>query len=607
MEGKKPAKAERVPPLSPQPPAKRNLRSASATQNSASGAAPNEQNKTNNLKKSLMAAPRALLDKEGILKAEDRITAESLFTAFKVMHEKYRSKVPPEVQKVMIAFLASLGVLAAEKNAELDSGMEDCAKIISAKVEEAIDKGLAKISNAMESSLANQKDMKATTKRIEESTAVIQKSTTAIHKTLEEVDKNLVEVTDTSNKLTSTMSSYKDVLLAAPKPTQHAMTIRPTSASDPRIIRDQNRKACQVLVDIYNKEVVNRSLEELKSNFNDLIGIEPTEPLSDANVQHIVKLQNGGLILQFETKEAAEWFKQPEILSSILPKIDSTAILKDRAYQILVPRVPVTFNPEEEEGLRELEEQNGMKDGTLRKARWIKPTYRRALGQRYAHLALLVSTPGEANVIIRDGMYICGIKAYPRKLKTEPKQCMKCRKWGHFAAECLEEKDACRNCGEDHHTKDCPDKERRYCVSCKIDTHASWDRGCPEFLRRVERMDEDHPENALMYFPTDEDWSTQVCPAKLDLDVKFPAKYEVASLPLTTKNTRQPPTRQIASKKKGPRLVQYTERGPMDEFLKPANASKSRKTESHQMEDELLNSLSDEEITRQLDNAFSEE
>ena len=179
-------------------------------------------------------------------------------------------------------------------------------------------------------------------------------------------------------------------------------------------------------------------------------------------MQHIVKLCNGGLILQFETKEAADWFKQPNILTSILPRIDSSVKLKSRAYQILVPRVPVTFKTNSKDSLRELEEQNGMKDGILIKAQWIKPTYRRALGQHYMHLALLVSTLGEANVIIRDGIYICGAKMYPRKLKMEPKQCMKCRKWGHFTAECLEEKDACGNCGEDHHTKDCPDKDRRY-------------------------------------------------------------------------------------------------------------------------------------------------
>ncbi|KAF8266306.1 hypothetical protein EI94DRAFT_1511322, partial [Lactarius quietus] len=90
--------------------------------------------------------------------------------------------------------------------------------------------------------------------------------------------------------------------------------------------------------------------------------------------------------------------------------------------------------------------------------------------------------------------------------KMEPKQCMKCRKWGHFAVECLEERDRCGNCGEDHLTKDCPDKDKRFCVSCKSNGHASWDRGCPEFKHWVDRMDENHPENVLMYFPTAKDW-----------------------------------------------------------------------------------------------------
>jgi hypothetical protein len=142
--------------------------------------------------------------------------------------------------------------------------------------------------------------------------------------------------------------------------------------------------------------------------------------------------------------------------------------MKARNFQILVPRVPVIFEPDNKGNIRELEEQNNMTEGSLPKARWIKPVYRRTLGQHSAHLALSVSTPEDANTLIRDGIYICGVKTYPRKLKTEPKQCMKCRKWGHFAADCLEDKDACGNCGENHHTKECPDSSRRYCISCKL-------------------------------------------------------------------------------------------------------------------------------------------
>jgi hypothetical protein len=151
-----------------------------------------------------------------------------------------------------------------------------------------------------------------------------------------------------------------------------------------------------------------------------------------------------------------------------------------------VPRVPVIFDPDSKESLHKLEEQNNIKEGGLQKARWIKLTYRWTLGQCAAHLALSVGSPEMANILIRDGMYICGAVTHPRKLKMEPKQCMKCRKWGHFAAKCLEEKDACSNCTKDHHTKDCLDKNRRYCVSCQDNTHASWDRNCPEFRHRVE-------------------------------------------------------------------------------------------------------------------------
>jgi hypothetical protein len=42
---------------------------------------PSDQEKLN--KKSFLAAPRALMDKEGFLKMEERITAESLYTAYK--------------------------------------------------------------------------------------------------------------------------------------------------------------------------------------------------------------------------------------------------------------------------------------------------------------------------------------------------------------------------------------------------------------------------------------------------------------------------------------------------------------------------------------------
>ena len=143
-------------------------------------------------------------------------------------------------------------------------------------------------------------------------------------------------------------------------------------------------------------------------------------------------------------------------------------------------------------------------------------------------------------------------------------------KWGHFAADCLADRDICGNCGEDHRTKECPDKDRRYCASCKNDMHMSWDQEFPEFQRRVDWMDENHLENALAYFPTEEDWTMHIRPRKLELEEKFPAKYVVASLPPPpVAGEWQATTRPIGENRwrQQVRQKQAKELGPMDEFV----------------------------------------
>ncbi|KAI0289631.1 hypothetical protein BC826DRAFT_1030544, partial [Russula brevipes] len=101
-------------------------------------------------------------------------------------------------------------------------------------------------------------------------------------------------------------------------------------------------------------------------------------------------------------------------------------------------------------------------------------------------------------------MNIFGNRVRPTKQKQEPTQCLKCRLWGHFASECIASEDICGTCGDLHRTSFCTSKGRRFCVSCKTSDHASWDRNCPEFLRRCAILDERNPENQMPYFPTDQ-------------------------------------------------------------------------------------------------------
>ena len=113
----------------------------------------------------------------------------------------------------------------------------------------------------------------------------------------------------------------------------------------------------------------------------------------------------------------------------------------------LAPRVSLTFNPANKDHLREIKECNNLPAGTIEKARWIKPEYRRAPGQKAAHAILAIRDVNAANMCIRDGISIFGIRIRPSRLKHEPMQCIKCRRWGHFANACMATTNTCGTCG----------------------------------------------------------------------------------------------------------------------------------------------------------------
>ena len=223
-----------------------------------------------------------------------------------------------------------------------------------------------------------------------------------------------------------------------------------------------------------------KSTTELRENIDAVLRDLTPSPPEGAKVQEINKLRNGGVIVQLSSKEAAEWLREPSNKLSFMRKLDNKAFTKDRAYPILIPRIPTTFDPSNQEHLREIEGENGLEPNMISKARWIKPIYRRHAKQKFAYTTLSLTSASEANRLIRDGMYICSSRTYPKRLKYEPKQFMKCRKWGHFASECQATTDTCRTCGGNHTTRDCTEQERRYSVACRSNDHASWDRDCPD-------------------------------------------------------------------------------------------------------------------------------
>jgi hypothetical protein len=199
---------------------------------------------------------------------------------------------------------------------------------------------------------------------------------------------------------------------------------------------------------------------------------EPPPP-TDTTIIEIGKLHNGGITILFKEKEVLEWLKDATVALTFTAGLAPDALIKQHQYTILVPRIPLTFDPSSEGQLREIEENNNMPQKTLLKACWIKPVNRCVPKQHAAHAAFMLRDINTTNTCIRDGIYVCGMRICPNRLKHEPMQCMKCRRWGHFAHSCLATSDMYGTCGESHRTSDCTNKDRLHCASCKSDSHAS--------------------------------------------------------------------------------------------------------------------------------------
>ena len=351
----------------------------------------------------------------------------------------------------------------------------------------------------------------------------------------------IAKAADSTTELANTARSYKEVLLGNPtnmptRGTTVGLSQQTEGAAAELLHSAMERKDRQVLITIDENQIATQSNESLLEKVEQAINdISKPPPPANITVALVSKIRKNAIIINFFTKDAATWLKRPEVSKKFAASFIAGAEIKPRQYPLLMPRIPITFDPGNPEHLREVEEANLLDKFSIAKARWIKPPYRRSPGQKAAHASFLFNDVTAANTCIKDGMIIFNSKAYPSRLKQEPTQCMKCRGWGHYANDCNAQKNTCGTCGGEHRSHECNEPEKRYCTSCKTSAHASWDRNCPEFVKRCNWFDEKNPDNTLKFFPTEETWTQEVRPAKFPFTECFPPQYAV--------NNATPPTR----------------------------------------------------------------
>jgi len=364
---------------------------------------------------------------------------------------------------------------------------------------------------------------------IQENTAKVLKEVKEAKTIAKDMVDKVDKVTDTTAKIASETNSYCDAVLSKPTQTNK-------SKANPKVLSDMDRRAKQILIDIFDNEadsILNKSLTSIVEKVNNSLAlIEDADKPKDIKVLAALKARKHAILLTLNNKEAVNWLRFVPNEMVFTKKFLAESHIRERLHNLIVPRVPITFEPGNDNHLCELEKMNGLYKGTVRKAKWIKLMGRRRPDQTHAYAIISLASVDFANILIRDRMFICRTKVRPKKQKQEPIQCMKCHQWGHFALECPSETDVCGNCGDAHCTSHCQNKGKTHCITCKDDTHASWNRNCLEFIRRCQILDERNLENAMPYFPTEYDWSLTVRPDRIPMEDKFPTKYAVNAIPL---------------------------------------------------------------------------
>ena len=217
------------------------------------------------------------------------------------------------------------------------------------------------------------------------------------------------------------------------------------------------------------------------------------------------KLQHGGILFRMNSEEGAEWVRK-EGRDGFLAKMGGTSVVKERLATVVVEYVPVTFEPEVEGALREVERVSGLKEGSIMKATYIKPKHRRAPGQKVAFAIFTFRNLDDANHALRYGMFIENKQVWGRKKRLEPRRCYKCQAIGitHMASECKAEHDTCARCGGNHRAATCnaTDETKFNCANCEGVGHGPGNRYCPALENAATELLRQNPANQLPYFPT---------------------------------------------------------------------------------------------------------
>ena len=166
---------------------------------------------------------------------DEQTTPCELYKTFQKILDKFNASLSEDLSLTLHAFAALL-----QEGASSEQITKKAINAVAQRVEEqmggTLEKSLNKLSTMVKSFATNQKDL-------QESTSIISGAADVLQKLMQDLGNSTREATATSNQLSSTMFSYKEVLLIANSSNKQEMQVAATGTNeDPRLTRDLDRK-----------------------------------------------------------------------------------------------------------------------------------------------------------------------------------------------------------------------------------------------------------------------------------------------------------------------------------------------------------------------------
>ena len=337
----------------------------------------------------------------------------------------------------------------------------------------------------------------------------------------------LTQLTQATAKATASILVAPRAAQASQANTYASALINPPPNDNPKLAAREGIRAHQFLITgIKGSAFGQYNMQQLKAELNKMA---KSLGMRGGKIRSVIAQKDGNILIEVDSDASARWFANKANLAEFCVTIGTDVAFKSRMFNVLTFNVPLNLDPRDENHRAEINEANGLEINTISKIRWAKPPNRRSPSQRSAHLILSFTNPESANTAISSGLIVCNKKCHVERIKKEPIRCLRCQGWNHIARDCSELISKCGNCAENHSTEDCRQPGKARCVSCKTDNHASWNRECPTFLRKVDEYNERNPDNLLPFFPATAHWTWSAGETNLAQGQKNQNTYKKAS------------------------------------------------------------------------------